>query len=495
MKLHTLLIIGILLTLPALVQSQWPPQGWHISTPEEQGVDSAKLAEGLQVMREQKLPVHSLLIVRNGAVVLDAYFYPYDGKSVHDLASVSKSLMTTLIGIAADQGKLSLDDTMLSFFPDRTIANRDARKERITVRHLASMSSGLACIQTQSEETQQQMMSSSDWVQFSLDRTVVAEPGTQFNYCNPSIHLLSPILQKATSMTALEFAQHYLFEPLGIKDVFWDTDPQGFNRGWGNAHLHPHDMAKLGYLWLNKGVWEGKQIVSSKWVEESVKVHMKTGGPDDYGYGWWIPTNRPGAFVANGRGGQRIIVVPDLNLVIVTTGGGFEFSQIEPLIVAALAEKPLPANPAGVEALKTALDSIAEAPAPKTVAPLPATATTISGKTLVFEPNPYTIETIRLEFGTSSEAKMQMTFSSDLSPLAGTIGLDGVYRMSPGWHDIPHGMRGAWMDAQTFVLDYDFIADLEAYTFTFHFGGERGMVEVKGRTGGSVQLVGQMQIP
>jgi CubicO group peptidase (beta-lactamase class C family) len=496
MNFRTLLMVGTLLAGPALAQSGWPPPGWRLSPPEQQGIDSAKLAQGLQTIWDQKLPIHSLLILRNGAVVLDSYFYPYEGKTVHDLASVSKSLMTTLIGIAADQGKLRLDDTMVSFFPERTIANRDARKEKVTLRHLVSMSSGLACTQTDREETQQEMMASRDWVQFSLDRPMTAEPGRQFNYCNPSIHLLSPILQKATAMNALEFAQKYLFEPLGIKVAYWDTDAQGHNRGWGDAHLHPHDLAKLGYLWLNKGQWEGKQIVSKGWVEDSVRGYIKTGGSDDYGYGWWIPTNWPGAYNAAGRGGQRIIVIPDLKLVIVTTGGGFEFSQIEPLVVAALIDstKPLPANPAGVEKLKAALKTIAQAPQAKVITALPDTAKTISGKTFVFEANPLQIKSLRLEFVTLSEARMQMTLADNQS-LAGVIGLDGVYRMSPGRYNIPWGMRGSWTDLQTFVLDYDFVADLEAYLLTARFEGGRLKLDIQDRGGGSVQLVGQMQNP
>jgi CubicO group peptidase (beta-lactamase class C family) len=122
----------------------WPTQGWLSSTPEQQGLDSAKLAEALLTMRENNVNIHSLLIIRNGRLVTNAYFYPYDGQTPHMLASVTKSLMTSLIGIAADQGKLDLDDPMVSFFPDRTIANLDDAKKRITVAHLASMSSGFS---------------------------------------------------------------------------------------------------------------------------------------------------------------------------------------------------------------------------------------------------------------------------------------------------------------------------------------------------------------
>ena len=195
---------------------EWPTTTWRTSTPEEQGIDAAKLAAGLLAIRQQGMNLHSVLIVRNGVVVLDAAFYPYDGKAVHDVASVTKSIMTTLIGIAADQGKLTLDDPLLSFFPDRTIANRDARKERITVRHLASMTSGLDCTAANDEQTLQEMQQSPDYVQFTLDRKMISEPGQHFVYCSPGMHLLSAILQQATGMTALAFAQQHLFQPLGI---------------------------------------------------------------------------------------------------------------------------------------------------------------------------------------------------------------------------------------------------------------------------------------
>ena len=172
----------------------WPTEGWQSSTPETQGIDSAKLAKGLLAMREQKIDIHSLLIVRNGFVVLDAYFYPYDGSTFHNLASVTKSIMPALAAMAAEQGKLDLDAPMLSFFPGRTIANRDALKERITVRHLASMSSGLDCASEPDDPTFHEMMASPDWVQFALNRRVAWEPGTHFVYCSPAMHLLSPIL-------------------------------------------------------------------------------------------------------------------------------------------------------------------------------------------------------------------------------------------------------------------------------------------------------------
>jgi hypothetical protein len=389
--------------------------------------------------------------------------------------------------LAADQGKLTLDDPLLSFFPDRTIANRDDRKERITVRHLASMSSGLDCTRARNEALTLEMRAAPNAVQFALDRPMAWEPGTDFEYCNLGSHLLSAILQQATGMTALDFARQNLFEPLGIRDVTWPTDPQGVYRGWGDLHLHPRDMAKIGYLWLNKGRWEDKQIVSREWVENSIKRQIKSDGDDDYGYGWWITTDdAPGEYRADGRGGQYTTVFPTLNLILQTTGGDFEGDEIGPLLTPTLADmqKPLPANPAGVARLNAALTAIAQPPAAQAVARLPETARAISGKTIVLEPNPIQLETVRLDFNGSTEALLQMTFPGRQAPLAVSVGLDGVYRLSPGYEGLPAGVRGAWADAQTFVFEYDEIAGLDAYTFRMRFEADRVVVDVKTREGG-----------
>ncbi len=483
--LAVLVLLALVLIPQLLVPEQvstptyWPTQGWRNSTPEGQGINSSKLAEALLTMREKDINIHSLMIIRNGEVVVDAYFYPYDGKTVHDQASVTKSVMTTLIAIAADQGKLHLDQPMVSYFPGRTIANRDALKERITVRQLTSMSSGLDCTSERDEETLREMMASPDWVQFTLDRKVVWEPGTHFVYCSPGMHLLSPILQNATGMKALDFARQNLFEPLGIQDVIWKTDPQGYNHGWGDMYLHPHDMAKIGYLWLNKGQWEGKQIVSRDWVENSVKAQIDTGGNDSYGYGWWVSNDTPVSYSAIGRGGQRIIVVPAWNLIVVMTGGGFDFDEIEPLLVSSLVDmkKPLPANPNGVVQLEAALASISQPPAPQPVVPLPETARAISGKTFVFEPNTLQVENARFEFNDSAEAILYLTFAGSGRVTPRPIGLDGVYRMFPGDYNLPQGQRGYWADAQTFVLESDDIANNNHVFLRMRFDGDRVAIE------------------
>jgi CubicO group peptidase (beta-lactamase class C family) len=435
-------------------------------------------------------------VIRNGYVVVDATFYPYDGQTVHNVASVTKSLMTTLIGIAADQGKLVLDDKVVSFFPDRSVANLDERKEGITVRHLASMSSGLDCAAEEDELTLKEMVASPDWVQFVLDRKVAWAPGEHFVYCTPAIHLLSPILQQATGMTALDFARQYLFEPLGMGEAMWTRDPQGYYAGGEELSLHPHDMAKLGFLFLNHGQWDGKQIVSRQWVEEATKAQMET-GDDPYGYGWWIDPVVEGASHAQGRGGQNIYVLPEWDMIIVTTGGGFEMDEIAELLLASFSdfEKPLPANPEGVARLEAALDAAVQPPERTPVGPLPDVARLISGKKYVFESNPAKVESIALDFDDSSEATLHLRPAGGplFSPL---VGLDGVFRFSPGPDGRPTAFRGGWIDSQTFLLEYDGISNNDHIFFRFRFEGDRVEASVQ-ETAHEVgaQFVGRLQQP
>ena len=203
---------------PPEVAPTWPTTGWYAGTPEDQGFDSGKLADALEAIHQKHPNIHSLLLVRNGSLVVDATFYPYDGSTPHDLASVTKSLTTALLGIAIDQGKLRRDDSVLSFFPERTVANRDPRKERMTVGHLASMTSGLDCVGPPAdpdEPTLVAVQASPDWVQFTLDLPMTAEPGTTFSYCSPGMHLLSAILTKVTGLSALDFARQTPLRPTG----------------------------------------------------------------------------------------------------------------------------------------------------------------------------------------------------------------------------------------------------------------------------------------
>ena len=425
----------------------WPTNGWRTSSPEEQGFDSAKLAEGLQDIQAREINIDSLLIIRNGYVILDAHFYPYDGTFPHDLASVTKSVMTTLIAIAADQGKLNLDAPVVSYFPNRTIANLDERKARLTVRHLTRMVGGLKTYCDDDQGTIAEMMDKPDWVQAALDRPMVSEPGGEFCYDSPGMHLLSAVLQEATGMTALDFARQNLFEPLGIHEVTWEVDPQGYSRGLGDLHLLPEDAAKIGYLWLHRGNWDGKQIVPEAWVLDSVKPHSMFVGDDiAYGNGWWISL---GNYYASGRGGQKIHVISTRNTVVVTTGANFEYDEINewlmPLLVRA--NNALPANPQGQAALDAALVAAEQGITVSLTESSPDTARAISGRTFRCEDNVVGLESMSVDFDDREVAILHLDLVD--TAYVWPIGLDGRYRISPEGA----GMRGYWKDSRTFLVE------------------------------------------
>ena len=178
---------------------------------------------------------------------------------------------------------------MLDFFPGRRIANRDARKEAISIEHLLTMSSGLHGIYDNTEVTLYDMRASNDWVQFMLDQPMDHEPGTHFCYNSGASHIVSAILSQATGRPMLELAREHLFGPLGIRDVVWPSDPQGHTRGWGHLQLQPQDMAKIGYLFLMDGLWEGRRLLPPGWVSESTRLHFDP-WPRGHGYGllWWL---------------------------------------------------------------------------------------------------------------------------------------------------------------------------------------------------------------
>jgi CubicO group peptidase (beta-lactamase class C family) len=495
-------------TLPA--PDHWPTDGWQTTTPEEQGFDSVKLAEGLSAIQKAGIPIHSLLLIRDGRILLETYFYPYDGQAPHSTSSITKSITTTLIGIAIDQGKLSLDDRMVSFFPEYTIAALDARKKAITIRHLASMSAGMECSGLPDELTVAEMETSPDWVQFALDRPMAYEPGKHWEYCGLFMHLLSAILEKATGMPAQEFARLNLFEPLGIQAGTWPMDPQGVNMGAGNLRLYPTDMAKLGLLWLQRGKWDGRQVVSSGWVRESVVKRFQTGG-DSYGYGWWISDGLTGpSYDAVGSGGQRITVDPNLNLVLVTTGGGLNVDDVIAYLVSAFVDlrKPLQANPSGDAQLARLVATLPQPPQPQPVPPLPAKAMEISGKVFLFDSNPFLLESLRLDFNTSAEATVQFGFTDGQQTPAAPLGLDGLYRMTPGlnldrafhvfadFKDMTVGLRGAWVDENTFQLEYDTLVNRYFYLLEMQFNAGQVLMQASERgTNATATFTGSLQNP
>jgi len=320
--------LGSGVPISSQVPDYWPTAGWRESSPEMQGMSSAKLNEMMQYVRQQTIGIDSVVVVRNGYVVMEEYPRPllYGPQNPHPLYSVTKSFSSALIGIAVKEGFIDgVQHKVLDFFPNRTFANMDSLKEAITLEHLLTMTSGLPWDEwtypygdPRNDATA--MMLSSDPVQFVLDRPMVRIPGTTWVYNGGGSHLLSAIVNETTGSDTETFAREHLFNPLGISNLFWGRDPfQHVPWGFMGMSLTPLDMAKFGYLYLNNGTWEGRQIIQTDWVTESIRPHYSAWPGWRYGYQWWI-SSASNVFVARGYMGQNIIVAPEYNMVVVFTG-------------------------------------------------------------------------------------------------------------------------------------------------------------------------------
>lgn len=325
----------------------WPTDGWRTCNPEEVGIDSEKLKElneEILLLLKLHINIHSVLIVRNGYIVAEQYYSgDYGAESLHPVHSCTKSLTSALIGIAIDRKYIQDENSIVtSFFPEYNIDNLTEAKQKITIKHMLTMSAGLEWHEmdyhlNNERNTINQWTSSNDRVKFVLDKPMVADPGEMYNYNTGISHVLSAIIKKSTGIRADSFALENIFRPLGIKKYNWLVDKQGVAHGGSGVSLLPRDMAKFGYLYLRNGIWDGKQIIPQEWIEKSHAKHIRRNDIPDYyyGYQWWVsPEN---SYSAVGYGGQWITIFPEQNLVVVFTnqfieGDDFQWSTAERLV-------------------------------------------------------------------------------------------------------------------------------------------------------------------
>ena len=329
--LSGLIIFCLLVFLPRIsdckqppTRDYWPTNEWKTSTPEVQGMDPTKLMIADEFIKERLPDAFSLLVVRNGYLVFEQYYSwgsVYRQSVVH---SVTKSVTSALIGIALEKGYLkSIDQKLMEFFPEYITAHSNPRKKEITIRHLLTMSAGFSW--DDRGASMQEWYFSSDWIKGAIQRPQVDDPGNVFTYNSSISHLLSAILMKSTKTSTLDFARKNLFEPLGITSALWHTDPKGYHIGGFGLSLPARDLAKIGFLYLNKGYWDGEPIVPEAWVKESTEQKIQGYGHPvygrfGYGYQWWVKeVDDCKSFRAWGRRGQYIVVVPELDLVIAVT--------------------------------------------------------------------------------------------------------------------------------------------------------------------------------
>jgi CubicO group peptidase (beta-lactamase class C family) len=482
----------------------WPTKAWQTSSPEEQGMDSKALANLVDFGTTHSFD--SLLVARHGRIVAEAYYAPYAADIPHTINSCTKSIIGTLTAIAFKEGLLdSPSHRVLDFFDRREIANLDERKEAITVQNLLDMTSGLEWIEPPygTQPSAIEMGRSPDWVKFILDRPMLSAPGDAFNYNSGNPHLLSAILAKLTGMSALEYAKAKLFGPLGINDVYWAHDPQGISIGSGRLWLRPRDMAKIGYLYLRKGVWEGKQLLPPAWIDKiaHATVDMDREAGDRYSNLFWVIPDKH-VYMAVGAYRQMIMVFPDLDVVAVTTGRADNYSSSEfadTVSGAAKSDTSLKANAAGAKLLANKILDVSTEK-PSEVGPTSKMAAIISGKVYRFPPNEIDVKSLSLILtGPQPRYDMVLYATETTKPLprfAGPIGLDGRYRKGEPtyiqWLGIRgiNAVKGSWLDDHTFLIDR-LILGLDDQRWTLTFDGEKLNVRVRLGHGPEISFDGE----
>jgi CubicO group peptidase (beta-lactamase class C family) len=306
-------------------------EDWEVSTPEEQGLDPMLVAEMYYDAAELET-IYSLLVIKNGYLIAEGYFNEGSVDQKDRLQSVTKSYTSALLGIALEQGCISsVDQKMLDFFPEVAGKITDSRKEQVTIRNMLEMRAGYP-----NEETDPDLWAgllSGHYPPLIEELPLVSDPGTRFHYSNLTSNWLGIIVDRACGMNLKAYAEEYLFSPLDVEAGEWGQDAEGHNNGCGDLHLTARDAAKFGLLYLNDGVYKGKQIVPADWVHDSLQTYSvneafvkKVGDFRDIGYGYqWWSADAGGHHVnfAWGHGGQLIVLVDELDMVIVTTAYPF----------------------------------------------------------------------------------------------------------------------------------------------------------------------------
>ena len=369
------------------------------TSPEKQGVSSTELVNLLKAINNSGIEFHSLMILRHGKIIAEGWWNPFMPEDKHTLYSLSKSFTSTAIGMAIEEGLLDRESTVISFFPEFAPATISQNLASMEIRHLLTMSTGhdvdtMPALRNATGES---------WIKTFLNQPVTHAPGTHFLYNTGATYLLSAILQKKTKQTLVEFLQPRLFEPLGITNYDWEMSPEGINTGGFGLRLTTEEIAKFGELYLQKGKWQNKQLISPTWIEEATSAQIKSGSGDNdwsqgYGYQFW--RCKPGFYRGDGAFGQFCIVIPQKDTVVAITSESSDLQKSMSLIwdnlLPALKEDTLPENKDNWNQLKNELKNLS-LPVPQGLKKA-AIEANISGKEFKLEDNSWGIKSVAFNF-------------------------------------------------------------------------------------------------
>jgi hypothetical protein len=443
--------------------------------PEAQGVSSSAIRAFVEAADQTIDSLHSFMLLRHGHVLAQAWWPPYEPQRPHMLFSLSKSFTSTAIGLAVAEGRLSIEDRVLSFFPEQAPAQVSEHLAAMRVHDLLSMSTGHSADVTGPMREQPD----GDWARAFLAQPVEHTPGTHFVYNSGASYMLSAIVQRLTGMTLLEYLQPRLFAPLGIERATWESCPRGINVGGWGLSITTADIARFGQLYLQKGVWQGARILPEAWVQAATARQADNDNQTEidwrqgYGYQFW--RCRHAAYRGDGAFGQFCVVMPEQDAVLAITSGVGNMQAVLNLVwehlLPAMQDAPLPDDGAAREALSRKLGQLGLAPQQgRRSSPM---AAQVSGRTYRFEKNDQDVDAITLDFDAAGgQLTIQDSNGTHRIAFGGESWSKGVTTIFNGI-PYPVAASGAWTGDDTYVIRLSFYETPFCPTLTFQFSGDQ----------------------
>lgn len=490
------LACGLAISGAAALRVEDPRIKFLRTTPEAQGVSSPAILAFVDEAEQKIDALHSLMIVRHGQVVAEGWWSPYAANEPHMLFSLSKSFTSTAVGLAVADGKLKVDDLVLSFFPDEAPKEPSANLRAMRVRDLLTMSTG------HHEENIAKFPYTADEsvVKAFLDRPVPHKPGTFFVYNTPTTYMLSAIVQKVTGQTVLDYLRPRLFEPLGIENPTWEASKQGISMGGFGLSVRTEDIARFGQLYLQKGQWQGKQLVPAAWVDAATARQMSNGSSPnsdwEQGYGYQFWRSRHGFYRGDGAHGQFCLILPQYDAVIAITSGTRDMASVMNLVwdrlVPALTPSALPPNPDAVRALTTKLAGLTLKP--QTGSATSPRAKAIAGKRFVFGSNPLSLEAITVDsVSPNGDVSLTMRMAGvDQRVTAGhNAWKKGAFMQGPAQDVI--AASGGWSADDTYTFKIVRYRTPFAATHRLRFAGDQLLVTSEQNVGPADSRITELQ--